>query len=180
MLKPALMIAAFGALSLTASAHPHKPLDETEDTASTQELADVLADKFADHSADLGKSMAKMKRKLDNTDGDLESELDAVADALEEAFSEDGVLREMANMFGDFASDLDIESEDGVTVFKFDDKTLGRVKREKSRDSEDTLSLSGLGKNMTIERETYIEDGKTRTRIVIEMDGEAEVSLDEE
>ena len=78
----------------------------------------------------------------------------------------------------DFASDVEVESEDGVTVLSFDGATVGKIERSKKRDSEDSLSISGLGQNMTLDRETVVKDGKSRTRIVIEMDGDEDIEID--
>lgn len=171
-------------LPVSAMAHPHdKDEDEKEveiiildeDVMSGEELTDKINEKLSKHRVEIAKSMSKVKRNLDKnegkSDGDFADEMETVAEALEEVFAEDGLFRDLTVMMTDFASDVDLESNDGVTVLKFDGSTLGKIERKKSRNSEDSLSISGLGQNLTLDRETVIENGKSKTRIVIEMEG---------
>jgi len=171
-------------LPVSAMAHPHDEDDAEkdveiiileEDVMSGEELTDKLNEKLSKHRVKIAKSMSKVKRGLDKngnkSDGDFADEMETVADALEDVFAEDGLFRDLTVMMSDFAGDVDLESNDGVTVLKFDGSTLGKIERKKSRNSEDSLSISGLGQNLTLDRETVIEDGKSKTRIVIEMEG---------
>ena len=98
-------------------------------------------------------------------------------DVMEEAFSDDGLFRDLAAMFSDFAKDIEVESEDGQTVLLFDGAKVGDIQRKKSRDSEDSFSISGLGKSLTLDRETIVKDGTSRTRIIIDVDGGDEIDI---
>ncbi|WP_427453461.1 hypothetical protein [Litorimonas sp. WD9-15] len=173
-----------------AFAHPHKtpdPEDEIEiiivedDVMSGGELTDKLDEKLSKHRVIIAKSMSKVKRNLDKNqakaDGDFSEEVEAVAEALEEVFADDGLFKDLTLMFSDFAGDVDVEREDGVTVLKFDGATVGKIAKSKTRNSEDSLSISGLGQNLTLDRETIVEDGKSKTRIVIEMEGGDEIDI---
>lgn len=183
-----LLTASFLALPVSALAHPHET-DEPDidvviiedDVIEGEELSDKIDKKLSKHRVVIAKSMAKVKRNLDKdtkaADGDFSEEVEAVAEALEEVFSDDGLFRDLTAMFSDFAEDVDVDSKDGVTVLKFDGATVGKIAKSKSRNSEDSLSISGLGKNLTLDRETVIENGKSKTRIVIEMDGGDEIDI---
>ena len=80
-------------------------------------------------------------------------------------------------MFADIAEDIDVDTDDGQTVLRFDGTEVGKIEHGKSRDSEDMISISGLGKSLTLDRQTIIKDGKSKTRIVIEMDGADEIDI---
>lgn len=189
MFRP-LFVSSLLLLPALAFAHPHeKPETEDEveiiiiedDAISGEDLTDKLDEKLSKHRVTIAKSMSKVKRNLDKNqaraDGDFSEEVEAVAEALEEVFADDGLFKDLTIMFSDFASDVDVQSADGVTVLKFDGATVGKIAKSKKRDSEDKLSISGLGQNLTLERETVIEDGKSKTRIVIEMEGGDEIDI---
>lgn len=184
-----LLTASFLTLPLTAAAHPHKT-DEPDveiiimedDVIEGEALSDKIDEKLSKHRVTIAKSMAKVKRNLDKNqdaaDGDFSEEVEAVAEALEDVFADEGLFKDLTAMLSDFAEDVDVDSKDGVTVLTFDGATVGKIAKSKRRDNEDRLSISGLGKNLTLDRETIIKDGKSKTRIVIEMDGGDDVSID--
>jgi len=121
-------------------------------------------------------------------------ESDAVADLLEksQALAEDAkvkakaggeaiidseMISRMADLLGDFAARVEVERGEGDgSAIWFDGDEVVRFKRD--RNVDDRLSMTGLGKNLTVERETVIKDGKARTRIVIEMDGGEDMEID--
>lgn len=144
-------------------------------------LAEKIDDKLSEHKIEIAKSTARLKRKLEKSkakaEGNVSEEIEVVMDVLEEAFAEDGLFRDLAAMFGDFASDLDVETDNGKTVLVFDGAKVGEIEHKKSRDSEDSISISGLGKYFTLDRETIVKNGKSKTRIVIDMDGEDEIDI---
>lgn len=162
-------------LSSAVFAAPPVPADESD------VLIEKVDEKLSKHKIEIARSAARLKRKLDKSqakaDGDVSKEIEAVADVLEEAFAKDGLFRDLAAMFSDFAEDIDVDTDDGKTVLRFDGATVGQIEHSKSRDSEDSLSISGLGKNLTLDRQTIIKDGKSKTRIVIEMDGADEIDI---
>ena len=164
-------------LCLAGSAFAAPPTVETD----AEILAEKIDDKLSEHKIEIAKSSARLKRKLDKgqakADGDVSEEIEVVMDVLEEAFADDGLFRDLAAMFGDFAQDLDVETDNGKTVLVFDGAKIGEIEHKKSRDSEDSISISGLGKYFTLDRETIVENGKSKTRIVIDMDGDDEIDI---
>lgn len=152
---------------------------ETPD--NTEVLAEKLEGKLTDHQGDIARSTARLKRKMDKTkssrDGDLSENLDVMADVMEEVFAKDGLFRDLTALFADIAEDIEVDTADGQTVLSFDGTEVGKIEHAKSRDSEDSFSISGLGKSLSLDRQTIIEDGKSKTRIVIEMDGDDEIDI---
>lgn len=144
-------------------------------------LSEKIEEKLSEHKLDIAKSTARLKRTLEKgqakADGDISEEIEVVMDVMEDAFAKDGLFRDLAAMFSDFANDIDVDTEGGQTVLSFDGAKIAEIKKEKSRDSEDSFSISGLGKSMTIDRETIVKDGKSKTRIVIDMEGEDEIDI---
>jgi len=170
------------AICLSVSAFPASAIAAPPDTATDADiLSEKIDDKLSEHKVEIARSTARLKRKLDKghakAEGNVSEEIEVVMDVMEEAFSEDGLFRDLAAMFSDFAKDIDVETTDGQTVLLFDGAKVGAIQREKSRDSEDRLSISGLGKSLTLDRETIVKDGKSKTRIIIDMDGEDEIDI---
>jgi len=144
-------------------------------------LMEKIEDKLSDHRVDIAKSSARLKRKLEKgqakAEGDVGKEMDVMMDVMEEAFSEDGVIRDLAALFADLAEDLDVDRDGGSTTISFDGTNIAEIERTKSRDNEDSISIIGLGKYLTLDRETIVKNGKSKTRIVIDMDGEDEMDI---
>lgn len=170
-----------------AFAHPDKPTtgsDVSVDVSAletNEELVDKIEAKLSKHRVEIAKSSSRLKREFDKkqaaSDGDISEDIEAVADLLEDVFAKDGLFRDLSTLLSDFVEDVDIETEDGKTVLRFDGATIGKIETQKNRDRDDRLSISGLGKNLTLDRETIVKDGKSKTRIVIEMDGEDSVDI---
>jgi len=133
-------------------------------TDNTEVLMEKIEEKLSDHSGDLARSTARLKRKMDNiqksTEGDIGEDLEGLADVMEEVFAED-----------------DVDTDDGKTVLKFDGTEVAQIQHKSSRDSEDKISISGLGKSFSLDRKTVVQNGKSKTRIVIDMNGEDEIDL---
>ena len=150
-------------------------------TDNTEVLMEKIEEKLSDHSGDLARSTARLKRKMDNiqesTEGDIGEDLEGLADVMEEVFAEDGVFRDLTAMFSAFAKDIDVDTDDGKTVLKFDGTEVAQIQHKSSRDSEDKISISGLGKSFSLDRKTVVQNGKSKTRIVIDMNGEDEIDL---
>lgn len=176
-LIPLSCLSAILLLSSTASAQP----EPTKAPAVSTELTEKLETKLSKHKIQIAKSTARLKRNLDkqtaDANGDVSDELEAVANLLEEVFASDGVFRDLTAMFSDFAEDVEVETDGGKTMLRFDGTHVGEIETRKSRNSEDGISISGLGKSLTLDRETVVKDGKSKTRIVIEMDGEDALEL---
>lgn len=100
------------------------------------------------------------------------------ARAIEDLISESGVISSFADMMLDLAEDFDVEATDEGLSLKFDGDRIGRVKIKRDKHTESSLDVEGFGRNMTIEKEVIRRDGKTKTRIVIEVDGDEEFDID--
>lgn len=164
-------------MSLAGAAFAAPPTAEPE----TEILMEKIEDKLSEHRVEIAKSSARLKRKLDKSQaksgGDFGEDIEVMMDVMEEAFADEGLFRDLAALFGDFAEDLDVDTDNGKTTLSFDGAKIGQIEHRKSRDSEDSFSISGLGKNLSVERETIVKAGKSKTRIVIEMDGEDEIDI---
>jgi len=164
------------ALCLSSIAIAAPPLEDNSDA-----LIEKLEEKLEDHQVDIAKSTARLKRKMEKAQESAESnigdELEVVADVMEEVFAKDGVFREFAAMMSDFAKDIEVDTDNGKTVLSFDGTEVAQIQHKSSRDSEDSVSISGLGKTFSMDRKTVVENGKSKTRIVIDMDGEDEIDI---
>ena len=162
---------------LTSPVFAAPPETDTE----TEILTEKIENKLSEHKVEIAKSSARLKRKLEKglekSDGEVSEDIGVAMDVLEEAFSENGLFRNLAFMMGDFAEGLEMDSDNGETTISFEGAKIAQIKRKKKRNSEDHFEISGLGKNLTIDREEIVKDGKSKTRIVIDMDGESEIDL---
>jgi len=105
-------------------------------------------------------------------------EMREIARDIETMVSQSGLLSNLADIVASVAEDIEIETDDNGLSLRFDGETLGRMKRETRRDSNDSLQVEALGRNVTIDKQVIKKDGKTKTRIVIEMDGSDDVDID--
>ena len=108
---------------------------------------------------------------------DLREKTQALADkakASGEVIVDSELISNMADLLSDFAARVEIEKGDGAgTALWFDGDELLRF----NGGDDKVLSVTGVGKNLTVDRETIIKDGRTRTRIVIEMDDGEDVQI---
>lgn len=189
------LILAIG-LGASAHAHPHpdpKPKktektwpyfgDDSEDaeTDSDARLPKALSElrtHFKKHGEKMRRDMDAARKKHKDAMAELHDKPDLsdtedireAARALEDMLAESDILENMAEMVMELADDIEIDKGDDGMSLRFNGETLGRFNLEREGRLSDTLSMEGLGKNMVIDKETFIEDGKKRTRIVIEMD----------
>ena len=194
------------AISGLTWAHPHK--DETGSDSKKAErswpyFGKKKQDKEAaqaskaisasDFTARLEKRIAKHSDKIEKSFKDAEAKNDFIgkdrkiqnaddlrdaARAIEDLISESGVISSFADMMLDLAEDFDVEATDDGLSLKFDGDRIGRVKVKRDKHTESSVDVEGFGRNMTIEKEVIKRDGKTKTRIVIEVDGDEEFDID--
>ncbi|MGJ8558803.1 MAG: hypothetical protein ACSHX3_01065 [Litorimonas sp.] len=94
-----------------------------------------------------------------------------------EAFVDSEMITNMSDLLTDLAARVEVEKGEGSgTALWIDGDEVVRFNRDHGMD--DTLTVTGLGQNLSVERETVIKNGKTRTRIVIEMDDGEDVDID--
>lgn len=111
---------------------------------------------------------------------ELREKSKALADKAREhgdAFVDSEMITNMSELLSDLAARVEVEKgEGGGTALWIDGDEVVRFNGD--RDVDDVLTITGLGQNLNVERETVIKDGQTRTRIVIEMDGGEDVDID--
>lgn len=172
------------ALPAAALAHPHPTEADTPkaekrwlflgDKAETKEESDATGGRVVIRMEEDGEGVESVETFRWNGE-----ELTDMARELETAIAESGVLSDMASLLSEFAQDIEVErGPDSGTALKFDGQEMLRFRLDRERDVDDALSITGLGRNLTVERDTVVRDGKTRTRIVIEMDGGEDLALD--
>ena len=205
-MKQIIIPIAILALSGIALAHPHKddvPKEaakkelvwpyfgkkasdkkdsEKSETLSASDFASRLEERFEKHTNKIEKSFKEAEAKNDfigkSRDIKNADDLRDAARAIEDLISESGVISSFADMMLDLAEDFDVEATDEGLSLKFDGDRIGRVKLKRDKHTESSLDVEGFGRNMTIEKEVIKRDGKTKTRIVIEVDGDEEFDID--
>ncbi len=160
---------------------PQDSADDTK-TLSASDFASRLEKRFEKHADKMERSFKEAETKNDFIGKDREikntDDLRDAARAIEDLISESGVISSFADMMLDFAEDFDVEATDEGLSLKFDGERIGRVKVKRDKHTESSLAVEGFGRNMTIEKEVIKRDGKTKTRIVIEVDGDEEFDID--
>ena len=205
-MKRVIIFIAILAMSGLTWAHPHKDVAESEakkterswpyfgkqknDEKAAQDSKTLSA---SDFTARIERRIAKHSDKIEKSFKDAEAKNDFIgkdrkiqnandlrdaARAIEDLISESGVISSFADMMLDLAEDFDVEATDDGLSLKFDGDRIGRVKVKRDKHSESSLDVEGFGRNMTIEKEVIKRDGKTKTRIVIEVDGDEEFDID--
>jgi len=153
---------------------------ESGDTMDAEDFTDRLERRFERHAKKMERNLerAKAKNKFLKDNHEIESleDIGDAARALEDMLSESGILSSLADMMVDLADDFEIDSSDDGVSLNFEGKRLGRLKMDK--DSRESFGLEGFGKNMSVNREVIRKNGKTKTRIVIEMDGDEEFDIE--
>lgn len=194
------------ALSGLAFAHPHnedsssetpkterswpffgKTKNDKKDAQDTKALsasdfADRIENRIEKHTDKIERSLKEAETKNDfmgkNREIETADDLREAARAIEDLISESGVISSLADMVLDLAEDFDVEATDEGLSLKFDGDRIGRVKVKRDKQTESSLDVEGFGRNMTIEKEVIKRDGKTKTRIVIEVDGDEDFDID--
>ena len=205
-MKRVIIPIALLAISGIALAHPHKE-DTPEEAAKTErvwpyfgkkkqdkkdtkatktlsasDFASRLEKRFEEHTDKMERSLKKAEAKNDFISKNREiknaEDLRDAARAIEDLISESGVISSFADMMLDLAEDFDVEATDEGLSLKFDGDRIGRVKVKRDKHIESSLDVEGFGRNITIEKEVIRRGGKTKTRIIIEVDGDEEFDID--
>lgn len=94
-----------------------------------------------------------------------------------EAFIDSEMITNMSELLSELADRVDVEKGQGAgTALWIDGDEV--VRFNPGGPVDDALTITGLGQNLSVDRETVIKNGTTRTRIVIEMDGGENVDID--
>lgn len=160
------MIMAVGPVAI---AHPHGPDEEVaENEATTVKKRGVIRIRTDEDGENVEREFRWSGEDFPQALENLKSDL-----------MDSDILNDLTESVNEFAAKIEIERSDGKgTAFFFDHEEMLRFKRDRDAHDDDRISISGLGRNLTLDRETIVEDGQTRTRIVIEMDGGEEVEID--
>jgi len=154
--------------------------DKRSETMDAEDFVARLEKRFERHANDMDRKLdrAKSRNKFLKEKRDIETgeDLRDAARAVEDLLSESGIISGLADMMLDLAEDFDVESSDDGVSFNFEGKRLGRLKIDK--DSDESFGIEGFGRNLTIDKKVIRKNGKTKTRIVIEMDGDEEFDID--
>lgn len=198
--KPALIAAIFLGLSVgvaSAENHPHEQDTKTETrskTDTTVEFEEDLNAHFERHaktlrdalqSAKTTKNRIIIKEFNDEDDTALAGsdtasskriqiiekpeELRETARSLQNMLAESGVLENLADVVIKLAEDIEIDDTGSGMRLSFDGKRIGGFSMDKDNEQ---ISIETMGSNTTIEKEVVIENGKKKTRIVIETDSD--------
>lgn len=179
----ALLAATLIALPTLALAHPHDDDPTKENETKLEAQADTpLKD---------SRTIIRLKRDMDGEqsekvftwDGDDftwdSDEMKESARDFTALLADSEMATNMRDLLEELRGNIEVElGEDGTRAFIFDGEEMLRFKRDNTLDRDDRLSISGLGRNLTVERKTTKKDGQTLTRIVIEMDGGEDVDID--
>jgi len=163
--------------SYTDETHAQDPGDIEDLETHFNRHADKLRIKIKRAERQHDKAMKRFNREFDIEAKDLTDAktMREAAKGLETLLAESGIISNFAEILADFADDIEIEENKNGLVLKFDGKTLGKIQMENN--DNDHFELEGLGRNLTIDKQVITENGKTKTRIIIEMDGSDEVDV---
>jgi len=199
-LKPALLGAALLSLSaLTASAenHPHDKESKAKASSKTDPIVEFEQDlnaHFERHAKTLRDALNSAKgtqsriivKELRGEDDDAlagsslkgskrieiienPDDLREAARSIQNLLAESGILESLADVVIELAEDVELEDTGKGMRLSFDGTRIGGFSVDENNDS---LSIETMGSNTTIEKEVFIENGKKRTRIVIETDSD--------
>jgi hypothetical protein len=96
-------------------------------------------------------------------------ELREAAKSLQNMLAESGLLESLADVVIEMADDIELEDTGNGMRLSFNGNRLGGFSVDKDAEQ---LTLETMGNNTTIEKEVFIENGKKKTRIVIETDSD--------
>lgn len=194
---PAALILALSATTLAAD-HPHdkKTADpaQTENETIVQFEEDINAH-FEKHAKALREAMNSVKdtksriivKELNSTDGaslagghaskttkrieiiENPDELREAARSIQNLLADSGILESLAEVVIDLAEDIEIDDTGNGMRLSFNGNRIGGFSMDQDNDR---ISIETMGNNTTIEKEVFIENGKKKTRIVIETDGD--------
>lgn len=156
--------------------------NESDNTLTGEEFAKRLEKRFEAHSKTFERAIQKAEAKNEFMRGDGEiknaDDIRDAARAIEDLVSESGIISSFADMMLGLAEDFDVEAKDGGLSLNFEGERIGRVKMKRDKQTQSAFDIEGFGRNMTIEKEVIKRGGKTKTRIVIEVDGDEDFDID--
>lgn len=159
------VLCATAALSMFAT----PALAQDRDAPEERETVGQIIDRMLRETEGSRKELAERGRDAAET----------AAETAEEAITESDIVASMSDLMRELSDKLEVERGEGNgTALLFDGEEWLRFRRELDREIDDRVTISGLGRNLSVERETVTKNGKTKTRIVIEMDGGEQLEID--
>ncbi len=197
--KSSLLLAScllLGAGIATAANHPHAKDSQTKPSAEAEpkiEFEHDLNKHFEEHAKRLREALSSKGTKSRIITKEFYSDDDAAlaggkiksskrieiienpeglretARTIQNLLAESGILENLADVVIDLAEDIELEDTGNGMRLSFNGERIGGFSMDKDNE---TLSFETMGSNTTVEKEVFIENGKKRTRIVIETDSD--------
>ena len=197
--KSSLLLAScllLGAGLATAANHPHAKDSQTKPSAEAEpkiEFEHDLNKHFEEHAKRLREALSSKGTKSRIITKEFYSDDDAAlaggkiksskrieiienpeglretARTIQNLLAESGILENLADVVIDLAEDIELEDTGNGMRLSFNGERIGGFSMDKDNE---TLSFETMGSNTTVEKEVFIENGKKRTRIVIETDSD--------
>jgi len=153
---------------------------QSKSKMKAEDFGNRLEKRFQRHADELSQKLerAESKNKFLKDDNTIENveDIREAARAVEELISESGIISGLADFMVEIVDDFDIESSDEGLALNFEGKRLGRLKID--QDKDESIALEGFGRNLSIDKKVIRKNGKTKTRIIIEVDGDEEFDVD--
>ena len=151
----------------------------SDEVMEPSDFTSRLEKRFQRHADDMSRRFdrAEAKNKF-LKDGDIDSvdDIRDAARAFEDLIADSGIISGLADMMVELVEDFEVESSDEGLALNFEGKRLGRLKID--QDKEESIALEGFGRNLSIDKKVIRKNGKTKTRIIIEVDGDEEFDID--
>jgi len=153
------------ALKAAKESAPKSRLNDRDDEPSTKARVIVKSlRKDSDNNQSHSHKTTKRIEIIENPD-----ELREAAKSLQNMLAESGLLESLADVVIEMADDIELEDTGDGMRLSFNGNRLGGFSVNKETDQ---LTLETMGNNTTIEKEIFMENGKKKTRIVIETDSD--------
>ena len=144
-----------------------KRLREALQSAEGTKSRIITKEFHSDNDAALAGDKKKSSKRIEIIENP--EELREAARSIQNLLAESGIFESLAEAVIDLAEDIELEDTGNGMRLSFNGERLGGFSMD---EDNETLSIETMGSNTTIEKEVFIENGKKRTRIVIETDSD--------
>ena len=144
-----------------------KALRDAINSAKDTKSRIIVKELKSSNSGALAGQSAKSTKRIELIENP--DELRQTARTIQNLLADSGILESLAEVVIDLAEDIEIEDTTDGMRLSFNGNPIGGFSMNK--DTE-TFNIETMGSNTKIEKEVFIEDGKKKTRIIIETDGD--------